>query len=41
ESVIIEEAEDEEQLKERVESGAIDGGLVLPRDFDEKLKQNK
>lgn len=41
ESVIIKEVEDEEQLKERVESGAIDGGLVLPGDFDEKLKQNK
>lgn len=41
ESVIIKEVEDKEQLKERVESGAIDGGLILPKDFDEKLKQNK
>ncbi len=40
-SVIIREVKDEEHLKERVISGAIDGGLVLPPDFDEELRQNK
>ncbi len=41
ESVVMKKVEDEEQLRERVESGAIDGGLVLPQDFDEKLKSNE
>lgn len=40
-SVIMKDVENEEQLKERVESGAIDSGLVLPEDFDQKLKNSE
>ena len=40
-SVIIEDAESEEQLREKVKNGTIDGGIILPNNFDEKLKNNE
>jgi ABC-2 type transport system permease protein len=40
-SVIIEEVEDEQDLREKVKNGAIDGGLILPKYFDEDLDKNK
>lgn len=43
-SIIVKDTEDvknEEEMKEKVESGAIDGGLILPEDFDLKLEESK
>lgn len=37
----IEKVDSELQLKERIKSGAIDGGLIIPKDFDEKLADKK
>ncbi len=41
ESVIIKDVENEEQLKEKIESGAIDAGIVLPPDFKDKLEKKE
>ena len=41
ESVIIKDIESEDQLQERIESGAIDGGIVLSKDFKEKLEKSE
>ncbi len=40
-SLIVKEVEDKRDLKEKVKNGAIDGGLVVPKYFDEDLDKNK
>jgi len=40
-SVIIEDVEDKQDLKEKVQDGAIDGGIIIPKYFDRDLNENK